>query len=275
MSAIRFPVPILMYHSISEHSSEHFRTWTVPPQLFDEHLQVLRDHHYTPLTVTQFVTAIDQDRLRLEQRPVVITFDDGFEDFYTHACPILGRYDCPATIYIVSGAVGGTSRWLAREGEGHRRMMSWPQVAAIHAQGIECGAHTHTHPQLDLLPLAEARDEITRSKAELEQHLGQPVTSFAYPHGYHGRAVRDLVVQAGFESACGVKHAMSATDDDRFALARIIVTRDTTAVDLQALLRGEGLRIAPQGERPQTALWRVVRRSRRRMEQVIDLARSK
>ncbi len=255
------PIPILLYHSVSENSSPEFKKWVMHPTMFDAHMRYLHEHQYTPITVTQLAQAIDADTFHSIKQPVVITFDDGFADFYANALPVLRKYGFPATLYIVTGAVGGTSRWLADEGEGERPMMTWDQVAEVDALGIECGSHTHTHPQLDTLPAKTAWEEITRSKTELEQHLGHEVPSFAYPHGYYGRAVREMTQRAGFASACGVKHAMSKIDDDRFALGRIIITSDTGVDELGALLRGEGIPIAQTRERIQTALWRIYRRS--------------
>lgn len=263
------PVPILTYHSISEVSTEKFKPWTVTPRMFEAHLAALRDGGYTPLTVTQYVRAIDEGTLGAAGRPALITFDDGFQDFYTHAMPALTRFGFPATVYIVTGAVGGTSRWLAPEGEGDRPMMTWEQVAAIDAQGIECGAHTHSHPQLDVLPPAEAQEEIVRSKDELEQHLGHRIESFAYPHGYFDRRVRALVIEAGYTSACGVKNTLSAPHDDRFALSRFFVMHDTDADRLRDLLQGKGLPAMRTRERIRTRIWRAVRRSEHQVRRAL------
>lgn len=260
-----FPIPILLYHSVSETGSPQFREWTIHPKDFDKHLHYLRQQQFTPMTITDLVTAIDSGTLQPSQRPVAITFDDGFVDFYANALPVLQKHECAATIYIVTEYVGATSRWLSREGEGDKPMMSWDQIGELDAAGIECGAHTRTHPQLDLIPVDRARDEITRSKAELEHHLGKPVTSFAYPHGHYDRVVRKLVIEAGFSSACGVKHAMSAPHDDRYSLGRIMIKRDTSVHDLKALLTSEELPVAQTQERLRTTLWRVVRRAKHKV----------
>jgi len=257
-------VPILLYHSISEEATPQFRTWALPSRTFAAQMACLHDHGYTPITVTQFATAMTDSRVQLPDRPVVLTFDDGFADFYTGALPVLQRHGFAATLYITTGFVGDTSRWLHREGEGRRPMLTWSQIAEIQGNGVECGAHTRTHPELDTLSPAAARDEILQSKVELEQHLGRQVMTFAYPHGYHQATVRGVVQQAGYTSACAVKHAMSAITDDRFALARIIVAADApgTAMDgFSTLLAGRGLPVAPTRERWQTRGWRVLRRS--------------
>lgn len=231
-------VPVLMYHSISRHATASFRPFVVPPEVFDDQMAYLHHHAYTPLTATQFANAValHQDREALPERPVLITFDDGLADFFTEALPVLQKYAFPATLYVTTGFVGGTSRWLLHEGEGGRQMLSWEQLAEISACGIECGGHTHRHPQLDTLPSAVARHEIVQCKELLESRLGVQVTSFAYPHGYHSAVTKRLVREAGYSSACAVKYAMSSEDTDLFALARLLVTGDTHPGALEALL---------------------------------------
>ncbi len=263
MSAI---IPILLYHSIAENVAPGFRKWAVRPCLFAAHLAYLHDQGYTPITVTQLGAAIASRYVHLPDLPVVLTFDDGFADFYSDALPVLQRYGFTATLYITTGFVGDASRWLHREGEGNRPMLTWGQITRISASGVECGAHSHSHPQLDILTLSAARDEIARSKAVLEYHLGRQVETFAYPHGYYSLPVRQMVQQAGYSSACTVKHAMSSMTDDRFALVRILVTSDTDAEGLSRLLVGQGLPVAPTREGLRTKGWRLVRWLTRRLK---------
>jgi peptidoglycan/xylan/chitin deacetylase (PgdA/CDA1 family) len=162
-----------------------------------------------------------------------------------------------ATLYATTGLVGARS-------PGGAAMLGWPELAEA-AAAVEVGGHTHTHPQLDTVPLPRARDEVERCKALLEDHLGAPVRSVAYPHGYSSAAVRAIVRQAGFQSACAVNNAFSSTADDRFALARLTVRRNTPDTLIDAWLRGEGARMAPRRERPRTRAARVVRRARARV----------
>jgi peptidoglycan/xylan/chitin deacetylase (PgdA/CDA1 family) len=251
-----------MYHSIASPAlaAPAFRRWTVSPTDFEAHMSHLRREAYSPLSVRQLVERIGAGSL--PERPVVVTFDDGFADFYTDALPILVRHSIPATLYICTGYVAQSSRWLRRQGEASRLMMSWSQITELPGAGVECGAHSRTHPELDTLRRAAAEDEIRGSKADLEDHLGVPIPSFAYPHGYYSRDVQSIVREAGYTSACGVKHAVSSTGDDALALARIIVSADTAVSDLAALLRGQNLPMAPFRERVRTVGWRAVRRTR-------------
>ena len=253
-------IPILLYHSIADTVAPDYRRWAVTPAAFAAQLAYLRQEGYHALTVTELAHCVTTSPAALPAKPVVITFDDGLADFYTNALPLLRTYGFPATLYITTGYVEGKSQWLAAVGEGERAMMSWAQIAELSAHGIECGAHTHSHPQLDTLPRLQARYEIVHSKRLLEEKLGRPVTSFAYPHGYHDKAVQQMVREAGFIAACGVKDAISRPDDDRFALARMIVAGDTTLPQFAKLLTSHGVALAPKGERPITKVWRLVRR---------------
>ena len=257
------PVPILLYHSVASTAAPRFRKWALSPEMFAAHMAYLHDQRYTPLTVTQLVRAMAAKAEGWPSRPIVISFDDGYADFLVGAWPSLKQYVFAATLYVVTKYVGQNSGWLHGQGAGDRLMLSWAQLAEIGAAGIECGAHSHTHVQLDTVPIDVAREEIVRSKNEIEQHLNQPAETFAYPYGYYTPAVRELVQAAGFSSACAVKHALSTTTDDRFALARIIVSADTTVERLADLLTGRDLRIAPAGEQLWTKAWRMIRRLRR------------
>ena len=257
-------VPILLYHSVTGASTPRFRKWTIEPATFAAHMKYLHDHGYLPLTVTQWSQLMERHG-QLPAHPIVISFDDGYADFLSNALPVLQYYGFGATLYVVTKYVGQSSSWLHAQGAGDQPMLTWAQLAAVSAAGIECGAHSHTHAQLDTIPLREAREEITRSKSELEQHLNISVETFSYPYGYHNASVRELVQSAGFTSACAVKHALSTVHDDRFALSRIIITADTSVERLADLLDGRNLRVAPAQERLWTKGWRVIRRLHWRM----------
>jgi peptidoglycan/xylan/chitin deacetylase (PgdA/CDA1 family) len=254
------PVPILLYHGVSTDASPAFRRWVVEPHRFAEHVEYLGASGYHPVTVSQLVLA-RCGRSTLPDRPVAVTFDDGFADFATGAFPVLSRLASPATLYITTGYVGAGSRWLDHEGEGDRPMLDWDTVCRLDRSGlVEIGAHGHTHRQLDVLPGRDLAAEVHDSKRRLEGRLGHHVASFAYPHGYSSRRVREAVAAAGFTSACAVKHALSGPGDDRYALGRIVVDAGTTVEALEGMLRGVGLRVAPR-DRARVAGWRLLRRA--------------
>lgn len=250
-------MPILMYHSISDRAAPRFRRFAVPPALFADHMAYLLRHGYTPLTVTQAILARGAS---MPAKPLAITFDDGFADFHSAALPILARYSFPATLYVATGYINDTSRWLWREGEAKRPMLTWEQLADISARGIECGSHSQFHPPLDTLPAEKARQEIVESKRCLEDRLGKPVLSFAYPFGFHNALVRRLVREAGYTSACVVGYGMSTASSDPFALARLMIGADTSVEALAALVTGSRAQAPALAYlRARSAAWRCVR----------------
>ena len=254
-------IPILMYHSISESANPKFKQFSVSPKLFATHMAYLRQHAYTPLTVTQFINMRTQGKDTLPERPVILTFDDGFADFFTEALPVLKHYDFVATLYIATAFINNTSRGMQQEGEGTRPMLTWDQIIEINKCGIECGTHSHRHLQLDILPLAIAKEEIVQCKTLLEYHLDQKIFSFAYPHGYHSTTIQRLVHAAGYTSACAVKYTMSSETTDSFALARLFVKADTDKDALATLLTMHTSSVVTTiYTRSRVPLWRLARR---------------
>lgn len=227
--------PILMYHSIAGQASAAFRPYTVPPARFAAHLDHLAAAGYHTLTMRE-LAALRRTGHRPPADTIVLTFDDAYADFHHTALPQLRRHGFTATVYVVTGYVGATAAWLGECGEGDRPMMGWTQLAEAADAGIECAAHSHTHPQLDRLPRPAIRQQIRRSRAELEDHLGRPVDTFAHPFGYHDRRVRAETAAAGFGCACAVDELTSAPTDDDFAIPRLTVHPDDDVPALAALL---------------------------------------
>lgn len=149
--------------------------------------------------------------------------------------------------------------------------MSWSQVAALPESGVQVGAHSHEHLQLDLLGSSRVSAELRICKDLLEQATHAEVDSFAYPHGYNRAATRRLVEAAGFASACAVKNRLSHLDDDRWALARIMLTSDQSVAFLERSILGRGLPLAGRRERPRTSLWRAARLVRTRGRPLVNV----
>jgi len=272
LRSTRHPVPILTYHSIARSAQPRFAKFVTSPEVFAEHIAYLHDQGYTPITVSQFVHARSGGWANLPPRPVLLTVDDGYADFYSNALPILARHGFVATLYVVTGYIGGTSSWLQREGEANRPMLTWDELHEISEYGIECGAHTHTHPSLDTLTMEAARNEIFRSKSLLEDHLGRQVLSFAYPYGHYTKPVRAMVQHAGYSSACAVRYTSSSLTDDAYALARYIIAANTEVSALARLLDGRQPPGLAQAMHVRTSVWQYTRSGAVHVQRIIRKA---
>lgn len=220
------PIPILLYHSVGQTRAAAYARWCVEPTLFDEHLDALASAGFHCLTVSGLLDAFDAGAV--PPRPLVITFDDGRADFVEHAVPALERHGLPATMYVVSAQVGATSAWLGIPGESEQPMMDWDDLRAVDGAGHEIGAHSLTHPELDVLGRGAVAAEVAGSRHQLAAGLGRKIRSFAYPHGYHSSTVVDLTRSAGFDSACAVNDRWSWVGEDRMALSRLVVAGGTS-----------------------------------------------
>jgi peptidoglycan/xylan/chitin deacetylase (PgdA/CDA1 family) len=253
------PIPILLYHSVSDEPSAEAAPFAVAPDAFRRQLAYLRERDYSAVTVSWLVASL-RTRTPLPERLVVLTFDDGFADFHSDALPALEDFGFPATLYMTTGFI--RDRGSVRRPTPPGQMLSWGQLAEAGGRGVEIGAHSHTHPELDVVPRAAARAEIERPKRLLEDRLGTEVASFAYPHGYADARLRRSVREAGYRSACAVRNLLSHPGDDPWFLARLTMRPSTTVEALDAVLLAPyrprsllGAQLMPRG-------WRTVRRSR-------------
>jgi peptidoglycan/xylan/chitin deacetylase (PgdA/CDA1 family) len=256
-------IPVLLYHSVSTQPARWIAAYTVTPHVFAQHVELMAQSGRTAMTVSQLVDAL-AGRTRLPQRPLLVTFDDGFADF-APAASMLADRKLPSTLYVTTGALRGRPPWLHEPADmalPPAPMLEWTQLTELASQHVEIGAHTHTHPQLDVIHPAAAGQEITLSKHLLEEALGQEIKSFAYPHGFHCTRVRRLVRDAGYTSACAVRNALSSHCDHVLSLARLTVRADTTAEQIAAWLAGRNARVAPYPEWVRTRAWRLYRKAR-------------
>jgi len=262
-------LPILMYHSISATAAPEFARFAMRPSDFAAHMAFVADAGYQTVTVTEAMAAQDRQQ-PLPERCVVLTFDDGFADFHTTALPILREHRLRATLYVTTGYVGRTGGWLADCDEQDRQMIGWSQLREAAAEGVEIGAHSHTHPQLDRLDTTRLADEIRRPKVLLEDQLGLAVKSFAYPFGYWDRTTRRAVAKAGYDSACGVDDLSARPGVNRLALPRLTVNAGTSVEQLAQLLLIRPSRGALAAAPVKRVLWRAVRRGSLRHPQWRD-----
>lgn len=156
----------------------------------------------------------------------VLTFDDGFVSALEHAGPILNGLGFRAINFLVAGRLGMRNEWDIGVDHTMEPLMDAGQVRDWLNLGHEIGAHTLTHPHLDQLPLAQAREEICASKKKLEDTFGREVRHFAYPYGGFSPAVTDLVREAGFATACTILKDLASPETPPLRLPRLNVDRE-------------------------------------------------
>jgi peptidoglycan/xylan/chitin deacetylase (PgdA/CDA1 family) len=224
MPALR--VPILMYHYISINPrapADPLRTrLSVPPSQFAQQLAYLHQAHYTTITLDDLVDAL-HGRIVLPPNPVILTFDDGYADFFTNAYPLLRRYGDKATIYIITHKVG-TPGYL-----------SWKQLHLLAAAPlITIAAHTRTHPDLPALSPQQSWAELAGSKTDLETRLGITVRHLAYPAGHYTTTTLIQAAQIGFVTAVTTEPGMDERLDRLLTLPRVRVNGGAPLADLIA-----------------------------------------
>ncbi|MFE4372344.1 polysaccharide deacetylase family protein [Streptomyces sp. NPDC056835] len=247
--------------------------FTVSPRDFAAQLDAVVACGRTPVPVSDLAGHLVH-RTPLPPRPVVLTFDDGFADLPGPTAEALAARALPATAYLTTGALTPGSGGGGSGGGGcllpPAPMMTLAQATALEGYGIEVGAHTVTHPQLDTLTAPALHRELRESKSTLEDVLGHEVAQLAYPHGYNSRAVRRAAEAAGYASAVAVRHALSSGRDEPYRIARLIVRRTHTVADIESWMAGEGARgergrVAPFPDSAATLGWRLYRSARARV----------
>jgi len=254
-------VPILMYHSISDDVSPDFRRFSVSPTTFVQQMEHLSENGFTPITCAELGSWMGTAIRKRPERPVVLTFDDAFEDFYHNALPILVDRGFHATLFIPTDYVGKTGTWLHEVGEDRRPIVGWNQLEEIRSSGIECASHGDRHIPLDRALTETVRSDVTRSKIILEDRLGSEVLSFAYPHGYLNPRVKQIVQEAGFTSAYAIRYKVSSLRDDHFALPRLIVLPSPNLSQFAKLVAGRQFLFRQSSLGLRSILWHQLRRT--------------
>jgi peptidoglycan/xylan/chitin deacetylase (PgdA/CDA1 family) len=250
----RTPVPVLLYHSVSADGAGMMRRYTMAPALFRAHVEWIADQGFETLTVSDYARALRAENA-LPARPLVVTFDDGYADFLDEAAPVLAEYRIRSTLYVTTRPVGETRRGTLAG----RPMLMWRELSQLAAIGVEIGAHSHDHAQLDLLPRPKVREQVTTCKRLLEDRLQTEVPSFAYPHGYNNASTRRVVREAGYSSACAVKNHRSHDRDDQWALARIMFEHDDGVDVLRQACMTEAFPLAVPHDTIKNRIWRAAR----------------
>lgn len=224
-SSVRLPnnrASILMYHSIRD-TPDYFGS--VSPRSFEAHMAYLAQKKVPVISLAELTRRLEVGASL--GGSVVITFDDGYRDNFTHAYPILKKYGFHATIFMVTDLIGKSDT------RGFRHL-SFEELKEMEASGlVSIEAHTKSHPKLATLAAVFAREEVEGSKCILEELLRKRVTQFAYPYGNCSDETVRIVKDAGFGSAVGVIEGTIGQGADLFRLKRNSIDRSTTFTEFK------------------------------------------
>ena len=219
-------VPVLNYHKIDILN----HPLSVSPQDFESQMEYLYKKQYNTISSDQLLTYLKYGK-ELPDKPIMITFDDGYLDNYTNAFPIMNKYGFTATIFIVTNLVGNDPRFI-----------NWDQAREMQKNGIVFGSHTANHISLTSLTKEQVMDELIQSRAEIARQLGKPPNYFAYPTGTYNAAIEDMVRSVGYKAAFTIQYGKVGADSDLFALERIPIFKgQRTFRDFFIRLNGEAI----------------------------------
>jgi peptidoglycan/xylan/chitin deacetylase (PgdA/CDA1 family) len=207
-----FRIPILMYHYVEYVKDKKDLTrqsLDIEPNVFEAQIKTLVDDHFTFLKMSDVADILDGLK-SLPEKPVILTFDDGYRDFYTDAYPIIKKYQVKATAYVVPGFFDQPNYMLTS------------QIKELALDdNIELGAHTMHHVYLKDVASIFAEREIVQSKYKLEDIIHKPVMSFAYPYGAFDNQAIELSKKAGFSTSVSTIGGIQASVDNRYFLYRM------------------------------------------------------
>lgn len=233
-------IPILMYHSISDYlfgKSHPYYQINTSPEAFARQMRWLHNNNFQTMNLTEAYAALESGQN--VSKTVVITFDDGYRDFYTDGMEVMKQCGFSATIFLATDRIA--ERSVCIEGVDY---LTWREVRELHAEGIRFGSHTVTHPDLRSLGPDQIEYELGRSKEIIEQRLGSRVESFAYPFAFpeedktFTRFLVDILENQGYENGVSTIIGRAKSDNNRFFLPRLPVNSWDDPALLQAKLQG-------------------------------------
>ena len=219
-----YVVPVMTYHHVSDVKSGYSLN-NVTPRAFAWQMKFLKKHRYHVIDFDTLVDGLKRGHV-FARDTVVIQFDDGYEDNYTNAFPVLKKYRFPAMEFLISDKVGTPG------------FLTWDQVREMDAQDFKAGAHTRHHVYLPDVSPDVARDEIFGSKKVIEDHLGHRIDYFCYPSGGFTEELEGVVEEAGFKAAVTTNRGKDCLNRDLFALRRVHMKNKDNALVLWAKLSG-------------------------------------
>ena len=213
-------ISILMYHQVGDFQPmQTHRSTYCHYRRFASQMTWLHYFNYKVISLQQAMEGI-QGKRPLAKHSVVLTFDDGYENFYQYAYPVLKKYNFPAMVYLLSGKIGGIADWFAKDGRDTPPLLSKEQIFEMRQHKIDFGSHGINHFKLAEVTPDIARQEIVDSKKQLEDLLGEPIHDLCYPYGSHNPAVVEMAREAGYLTAVTCERAAARPGMDLLQLPR-------------------------------------------------------
>ncbi|AJA46254.1 polysaccharide deacetylase family protein [Clostridium pasteurianum DSM 525 = ATCC 6013] len=207
-------IPVLMYHSIADNSNVTnlaSKSIILPPEVFREQMQYLKDNGYTTLTLDELYNFLKNNK-PVPEKSVVLTFDDAYKDNYTNAYPILKEFGFKATIFVITGGTDKIGAYLTSD-----------QIKEMYANGIDIQSHTVNHEDLDKLSLEKQQETLVQSKQFLEKLLNKKVDFIAYPSGKYNNFTEQAAKNAGYTMAFTINSGWANRDTNIYFLNRVFV----------------------------------------------------
>ena len=219
----KYDIPVIMYHRVVNNENEGGVHGTyITAKKFDEHMKYLKEHDYEPITFKELLKLNYRNRFNNGKKYIILTFDDGYEDNYKIAFPILKKYQFKCIIYLVSHL--NYNKWDVEVPENPEKkfpLMTWGMIKEMQEYGIEFGGHTMTHQKLAHIPFEQAKEEITKSTQYLEEKLGEKLVCFAYPYGDLNEQVKEFVRNSSYSFAVATDSGDLSFSEDLFQIRRI------------------------------------------------------
>lgn len=198
-------VMVLNYHKVVD---EHM-SLSVPLADFEQHMKWLQEYGYTSITPEDLYEFIVNGR-ELPEKPVLITFDDGYKDNYTNAYPIMKKYGFKGTIFVVTGFLGVYDNYL-----------TWEQAKELTDNGFSIESHTHNHKSMTEASDDDISKELAKSRDTIKEKLGVEADFIAYPTGTYNLHIAELVKEAGYKGAFTIKYDNASRDSNVYAIERV------------------------------------------------------
>ena len=238
-----------MYHAVEAGAPSGYG-YAVPAGQFERQLDTIRRAGFQTISLRQLFDGLD-GKAPLPRKPIVLTFDDAYRNVYQVAWPLMRERAMTGTLFVVADHVGGSNEWDQAKGMPRLELMDVAELKSMADAGWEIGSHGCRHLELAKVDENQQRDEIFRSKSQLESLLGITPEFYAYPHGSYTEPVKELLRDAGYRGACSMFSKAGSVTEDPFCLRRIMPHRGDSALSFRLKLSPIYLRyVAWRDSRP-------------------------